>query len=325
MQKLPNDKKFSFTTLLWDLFCSFSIVGIWPRFIEPKLLFTACKSLALPDLPKDLENFKILQFSDLHLNAETSPKFLDKIVNRINALKPELIVFTGDFICYGQTTVPHRLTEFLNRLKAPYGCYAVPGNHDYNEYITINQQGEYDLAQEPKCTIIQGLMRLTTKTTLAGYETNQARHIELNTKLITALKQTSFKLLDNQTTQIKVGNAHLNITGLGEHMAGRVNPTQAFANYDARYPGITLLHNPDGIAALKDTPGQVILCGHTHGGQINLPFLWKKFCILENLKYKRGGHRTHSKWIYINRGVGGTLPFRWFAPPEILLLTLVKG
>ena len=64
------------------------------------------------------------------------------------------------------------------------------------------------------------------------------------------------------------------------------------------------------------------MCGHTHGGQVNLPWFWKKFTLMENPQLKRGLVRMLDKWIYINRGVGSIMQFRWFAKPEILLLTL---
>lgn len=114
----------------------------------------------------------------------------------------------------------------------------------------------------------------------------------------------------------------LNICGLGEHMAGKALPQEAYKNYDTNYPGLILVHNPDAIPRLKNYPGEVILCGHTHGAQINLPWMWRRFIVLENPRYKRGLLHENQRWIYINRGVGAVMNFRWFSVPELLLLEL---
>ena len=123
-----------------------------------------------------------------------------------------------------------------------------------------------------------------------------------------------------------IKGAFLNVCGLGEYILGRSLPEIAFRDYDSRYPGIILAHNPDATPHLKNYPGQVILCGHTHGSQINLPWFAKKFTLLENPQYNRGLFKiSDNKWMYVNRGIGSLLPFRWFASPELTLLTLQKG
>jgi hypothetical protein len=70
-------------------------------------------------------------------------------------------------------------------------------------------------------------------------------------------------------------------------------------------------------------PNSLVLCGHTHGGQVNLPWMWKKFTLMENIQYKQGLHALgNGRLAYISRGVGSVLTFRWFAPPEIVCITL---
>ena len=86
---------------------------------------TTKMDLGLKQLPKDLRDFKILQFSDLHFHKGVPQSFLDKIKRKIQALSPDMIVFSGDFICYSRLEDKDRLREFLNSLKAPYGNYFV--------------------------------------------------------------------------------------------------------------------------------------------------------------------------------------------------------
>jgi len=308
---------------MWDLFCLASVAGIWPRFIEPRLILTTPVRLKVPNLPSDLDGFKILQFSDLHINSRSSSSFLKRLIKKAKELQPDLIVFTGDFLCYSKLSDPERLTSFLRQFHAPYGCYAILGNHDYASCVSINSKGEYDEIEPPKgSSLRRGFARLGKSITLTKTSTDKAKSIPLHSELIQHLAKTPFKLLHNQTVNLTVGETKLNLTGLGEYMLGRVDAEAAFRNYDRNAPGIVLLHNPDGIPLLNDCPGDVILSGHTHGGQINLPWMWKKFTLLENMEFKKGLLNVGRKWVYINRGVGSVLPFRWFSPPEFTLITL---
>lgn len=307
---------------LWDCFCAISIIGIWPRYIEPILLSQSFYSIKLDNLPKDLDGLKIVQISDLHLSRQASTLLLNKLIKKIRALKPDLILLTGDFLCYSNLDDANKLRTLLQQFNAPYGCYAVLGNHDYETPVSVNSKGEYDLITTKVSTLSKGFSRLFTKTTLTGTTTERAKNSLPHQELVNLLKETHFQLLHNDTVTIQVKNAALNITGLGEYMLGKTNPAIAFAKYNSEAPGIILLHNPDGLPLLKNYPGDIVFCGHTHGGQINLPWLWKKFTLLENLKFKKGLFKYFSKWVNVNRGIGSTLSFRWFSVPEITLITL---
>lgn len=319
------DSKYTPSSFLWDLFCTGSILGIWPRFIEPKLICTTRLPLAIPTLPKGLDGFKILQISDLHFCSNLSNNFLERLVQKTRKLSPDLIVLTGDLLCYGELSEPEALKTFLNKFHAPYGCYVVLGNHDYTECVSINAAGEYDTVAAPSSSLSRGFRRLFTHTQATGVITERAKRVPPHTTLVSLIEQTPFKLLHNATETISVKNTKLNICGLGEYSAGRCHPGQAFLDYDRNYPGIVLLHNPDGAAHIREYPGEIILSGHTHGGQINLPWLWQKFTLMEDSRLKSGLIQNEQRPIYINRGIGSALPFRWFAPPEILLLTLVNS
>lgn len=322
-----NNKHFSLSSLLWDLWCIVSVVGIWPRFIEHRLIQTTRLDLPIPSLPLDLNNLKILQFSDLHISHQTSERFLQKFIRKVNRLKPDLILFTGDFICYSNLEQPQRLTKLLCSLEAKYGCFAILGNHDHAQFVSINNQGEYDIINKKETAnpLIRGFKKIFTNIKLKQKTTEKARLVGPHVELKKLLVQTPFKLLENENLVVQVGNSFINITGLGDVMAGKFNPRKAFSKYQRNYPGISLVHNPDSAPELKDYPGNLILAGHTHGGQVNLPWLWKRFTLLKNMNFKRGLTKIENKWLYINRGLGCVMKFRWFAIPEILLLTLRRG
>ncbi len=308
---------------LWDLWCLCSIIGIWPRWIEPNLLAVTKLTLSLTHLPFDLKEFKILHFSDLHIGKRTSVYFLNKLQRKISAFQPDLIVFTGDFLCNAQFGNKEKLLSFLKNIQAPYGCYAVLGNHDYAQTVYINDQGDYDKNEKEGLSLIyKGLSRLFSTKKFNKKVTLSAQQIPLNRELLDFLKQTPFQLLHNQTVQIKVKDSFLNITGLGEYTLGRCLPEEAFKNYRPDFPGISLLHNPDGFFLLKSYPSDIVLCGHTHGGQIYLPWIWKKFTLLENRHLRHGLFYLHQKWLYVSRGVGSIMPFRWFSLPELVQIKL---
>ena len=314
----------SISQKLWDLWCIFSLIGIWPRYIEPSIIKTTTLKLSLSNLPDELKNFKILQFSDLHFHPNLSPSFTLKLLRKVSDLKPDLIVFTGDILCYSILKDKERLKNLLNSFYAPYGCYAVLGNHDYQEGVSINSQGDYDVIKRPSSSIAKGFKRLFSPLKISKKVTERARSIGLHKELVELFKQTPFELLHNQTKVMKIKNTSLNVCGVGEHMLDRCLPEIAYKNYQTRFPGIVLAHNPDCLPKLTNYPGDIVLCGHTHGGQVNIPWMWKSFTLLEDIRLKRGLYKINDKWVYVNRGLGGTMPFRWFSLPELLFLILDK-
>lgn len=313
--------KFSFSKFFWDCVCAGSVIGIWPRFIEPKLLKITRLELAFPNLPVD---FKIVHLSDLHASSYYSDKQWQRLIRKVNGEKPDLIVFTGDFICCGRMQKTPRLKHFLTSLKAPLGCFAVLGNHDYNGYVTINRAGDYDIAEKEPSQFCKGFERLLTSTKITKRVTPRAQELPWNDDLVSLLSDCGITLLHNETRQISISNAKIGIVGLGEHMLGRANPSDAFKNHQDGHFNLVLVHNPDAIDKLLPYPADLILSGHTHGGQINLPLLWKKFTLMENQNYKQGLFHTQGKKIYVSRGLGSVIPFRFFAPPEIVSIT-VRG
>jgi len=316
-------------SLVVDFLSIASVIGIWPRFIEPKMVFTSEITWNLePGLnsgPAHLDNLTIVHLSDLHFHRNVSQKFLDKVIRRVCRKRPDLILFSGDFICYSHLEEGERLKKFLQRLEAPLGCYCIFGNHDYSHYVSRNNQGVYDLIPPPNP--IRGVwlgLRTIFSSPQAGYAiSDNVLSIEPHEDLCTLLGETPFQLLENATVTLPIG---LNITGLGDMALGRCRPETAFAGYNRDFPGIILSHNPDSFPLLLDYPGEWILSGHTHGEQIHFPWpQWlskvsQKLARLENRAYTRGLFSVGDKKLYVNRGLGCHKPFRFCSPPEIAVI-----
>jgi len=305
---------------LLDIGLLLSIVGIWSRFIEPSLLFTKRLTLSLPLLKEEVT---LLHFSDLHIGPHLSDAFLRKLSRKINALPKDLILFTGDFLSFSTLSDKERLIRFLSSLKAPCGFFAVLGNHDYNQYVFINDEGFYDCTNQS-----QSPLRLLTKlfertTPIQKKFTPRLNALTPHEELLDCLKKSSVQLLHNQTTQIPLKKGALNLTGLGEYSANQLNASLAFTGYNRELPGIVLIHNGDGFKQLPLDQGNLILSGHTHGGQINLPYFREKLTRLEDPQYLHGLFSLPSgKKAFVSRGVGSAYPCRFLSPPEIVHLTL---
>lgn len=318
--------KKQWTECLWDAWCILSGIGIWPRYIEPHLLEVTRLILPIPHLPSNLTGLKILHFSDLHWSSQFPSSLQKKLIRKVNALQPDLILYTGDFLCRSVLEDQERLKFTLESLKAKIGCFAILGNHDYARFVTVNEQGDYDVEEPSNSSIVgKGFKRLFSSAPLTKRITTRVQQVGLHEELIHLLEQTPFQLLNNTTKLVAYQGSWMNICGLEEYTLGRFNPDKAFKNYNVHYPGIILSHNPDTLEILKHYPGDLILSGHTHGGQVNLPGLWKRFTRMENLQFKQGLKKLGKKWAYINRGISSVMKFRWFAAPELTLITLQKG
>lgn len=306
---------------IWDIGCVISVVGIWPRFIEPSLLTVRKISLPLDQLPKDLHNLRIAQFSDLHMNSSVSDRFLQRIAKKINQWRAHIVVYTGDFLCHAKLIEKERLKRFLNSIQSTHGSFCIFGNHDYESYVGIDAEGQYSILQKRPVDQLKGFYRMFCSPAIKGTMALK-KDLPVHADLKKLISSTNFIPLENRSVCIKVGDSALNITGVGEYMANRFEPEKAFSSYQKEYPGVILAHNPDTIDRLTSYPGQVILCGHVHGGQVNLPWLRERFVLLENRRYVQGMFRVKKKWAYVNRGVGATLRFRLCAPPELSFFTL---
>ncbi len=324
MQLLSPKNSSQLIERLWDVWCIASLVGIWPRFIEPSLLTVSRLTIPLPMLPKELEGLKIVQFSDLHYSPHMEKKFLEKVRRRIMQQKGDIIVFTGDLLSYSELVDTDILKEFLQSLSAPLGCYAIFGNHDYSEYVSLASDGVVRKVTQHLPAIMRGFARLFSFKDESSLSPEVLSPVAESRGLRELYTKAGFSVLHNETIQIGRGYQQINLTGLGDVMAHQCDPDSAFARYNPLFTGIVLSHNPDSFAQLKNYPGDLILCGHTHGGQINIPYLWKRVTAIKNQLFKSGLFHIASKFIYVNRGVGSPFPFRWFAPPEISCFTLVR-
>ncbi len=257
----------------------------YAREIEPRLLDINRYTIRHSLIPKGFDDFKIVQFSDTHLGFQYTIKQLDKLINRINRLQPDIVFFTGDLMDEpNKYPNSDEIIPILTKVNAPFGKFAIYGNHDHG-----------------------------------GYGTDIYKNI---------IEKSGFMLLQNAAFEIKLlDNSMIHLIGLDDAMLGKPDLAKATVDLPSDTYKILLAHEPD-MAELAVTEGiHLQLSGHSHGGQVKVPFIGALVTPPYSELYYEGfykiGDKQNPLTLYVNRGLGTTrLPFRFLSKPELTLFTL---
>jgi len=258
----------------------------YAREIEPKLLDINYHKIFNKSIPRSFNDFKIIQFSDTHLGFQYDLNQLQALVEKINQLQPDVIFFTGDLMDEPNNySVAHQIVPLLQELHAPFGKFAVYGNHDHG-----------------------------------GYGTDIYKSI---------MEQANFAVLLNSSRELKLlDGGSIHIIGIDDPMLGRPIIKKSIHGIPTDSYKILLSHAPDlaDEAALFNIHLQ--LSGHSHGGQIKIPFVGAIVKPPYAEKYYEGFYKIGDNpplTLYVNRGIGTTrLPFRFLSRPELTVFTLVS-
>lgn len=293
--------------LLWAVLA----YGYWVGRFQVRTVRTAYTS---PTLPTAFDDYKIVQISDLHLSTyDDRPAALQRIVEQINALQPDLICFTGDLVTIGvEEAQPY--TEILRGLHAKDGVMSVFGNHDFLIYTGLT-----DTEREKEVE------------RLAAYERDSLGWI---------LLRNAHRIIErNGQTLTVIGVDNSSCGGEGFKTIYRGDLAKAAA--DTEGFRILLSHDPTHWRAevVPQTDIALTLSGHTHSGQIRLFGIplskitfaesagWykeKRQSLDYALNQKRQSLRQEELSLYVNAGIGCTLPVRLNCPSEITLIELKK-
>jgi predicted MPP superfamily phosphohydrolase len=244
------------------------------------------RPLTINNLPPSFHSYRIVQLSDIHLDEYTEPYFLERIVKKVNFLAPDLVLLTGDFITHGSLTF-------------------IAGGHALHRCAEI----------------------LTTLTAPLRYAILGNHDVSFSAAMVTqALTTHGTPVLVNQYLPVERGSDRLWLCGVDD--PGTSNPDLELA-IPAKPDGPVLLmaHEPDFADHVVAHPRaplvDLMLAGHSHGGQIRLPFLGPLILPPMGEKYPEGLYRFKQMQLYVNRGIGTVgLPFRLNCPPEITVITL---
>ena len=232
------------------------------------------------------EPLRLLHLSDLHASRVVSLGYLRRALAVGLEHQPDLICLTGDYITWKY----HRFEEYarvLATLSQTAPTFACLGNHDGGRWAGGR----------------------------LGYA--DANHMRRT------LEQAGIILLHNTSRGVVLKGSALNLAGVGDLWNDECQPAEAFkALPHPVAPTIVLSHNPDTKQQLASHDWQLMLCGHTHGGQLYVPGLGAPFAPVRDKRYGKGLHAWQDRWIHITKGVGNVHGLRLNCRPEVSMLTL---
>ena len=142
-----------------------------------------------------------------------------------------------------------------------------------------------------------------------------------------ALRRRGIEVLTNQSTELRRGADVLQLAGVDDWGWGKADFARAMRGVDTSRPSLMLSHEPMALDVPETRGVSLILSGHTHGGQINLPVVGAPAAyVWEHLKYLRGTFESEGTQLYVSRGTGVIgVPIRLGAPPEVAVIRLQRA
>ena len=234
------------------------------------------------------QRLTITVIADLHAGGPNMRvEKIRQIVDTANALNSDIVVLLGDYFAthrFIDEPVPHAVwAAELKRLRAPFGVWAILGNHDW----------WYD---------VEGVRQ--------------------------ALREVDIPLLENQAVPLGEPGNRFWLAGLGDQIAYRLGPHEfrgvddlpgTLAKVRTDDPILLLVHEPDIFPRVPDRVA-LTLAGHTHGGQLRLPFIWPSFVpSAYGARYAYGHIVEDHRHMIVSGGLGTSIvPLRLGVPPEIV-------
>lgn len=238
--------------------------------------------------PEGVIPVRLLHLSDFHASDCVNLGHIERSVRLGLSTEPDIVCLTGDFISWRWEDWEN-YTRILGELSQRAPTFAVLGNHDGGRWAASSRH--------------------------QGYE---------DTTLVRAmLAKAGVQLLHNTSQTVRIRDWPLTIAGVGDLWARELDASAAFAAVPEGATSILLSHNPDTKSGLIAHPWNLMLCGHTHGGQCRIPFLGiTPFAPIADHRFVEGLHKWRERWIHITRGVGNLHGLRFNCRPEVSLLTL---
>lgn len=305
-----------FCDLFTDALCIFSIVGIWARYVEPAWLDIRHEKAALSDEQKS--PIRLAHLSDLHWNTLTNTKLLKTVLSALEKGRPDLILFTGDFLAYSKSCNMEELEKLLQSWQKIAPVVACLGNHDYNQYVT-QRDGQVRIQIQPMPFLLRALKRLIMPRRFFNLGAHHGMKLVPQQCLIQSLEKAGIRVLINETAQYTIQNQTVKIVGLGDLWA---EGSETWDALKSQSPHVLLMHNPDGLDKIEAFNKALVLCGHTHGGNINLSGIRAKMRSVSLVERLKGWQHQTKHLAYVNRGLGSPYPLRLFSRPELTWINL---
>lgn len=268
-------------------------VFLWGAYVGVRQIEVVHVEFASADLPEAFDGYRIVQFGDAHVGTFTGwrSEILKSVVDSINAQDADMVAFTGDL----QNKEPDEIKakmSLLSTIKARDGVFSVLGNHDYALYLDEDDPEVID----------------------RNLGNTQSYQLDMG-----------WTLLNNGRRRISRDSASIVVAGMENDGEGRFpqrgNINDALFGVSRSEFVVMLEHDPTSWRRkiLPHCHAQLTLSGHTHGGHLHL-LGWTP----ASLVYRdyQGLYRMGSRALYVTKGIGGVVPFRFATPAEIVVITL---
>lgn len=243
-----------------------------------------------PRFPRDPAQppLRIVQLTDLHVSNVFPLASLARALDEVIALRPDAVLMTGDYVTGPFADLPG-YTQVLRKLTAVAPVCASPGNHDGGRWAVEARRGYNDVRV-----------------------------------LARAFEEAGVTFLVNRRHRLTLRGRGIDVVGLGDVWTGQFRPLEAFGDGQtaAGVPVIALSHNPDTVAELEPYSWDLVLCGHTHGGQVRVPWVGPLAVNIRDRRFAAGLAHLGERPVYTSRGVGNLLGVRFNCRPELTLLDL---
>ena len=249
-------------------------------------------SLPLPRLPRALAGLTIQVVSDLHVRSPRTPSL--NALRRLAGSRPDFLFACGDLS--DRVDAAPMVAEALAAIEPVHGAYAVWGNHDLF------------------------VARAAGDPPWIGYRTQPLGFMRQ------AFQAQGVTVLDNAHVRHRIGDAELAVVGIGDATHRGDDAARALDGVDEDPFRLVLTHNPDAVPRLGQARVDLVVCGHTHGGQIVPPLMSPPMTSTRSpLPRASGLMHIDGRLVFITRGVGTVgIPMRVNAPAELPRLTLVR-
>lgn len=259
------------------------------RRVEPTWLESNEFSLIMRDLPQALSGLRVAHLTDFHGGEHLPPHYLAEVVDRTQGHRPDLIALTGDFVHKGYRHVED-VAKALGRLRASLGVFAVLGNHDFSVRNALGWR----------------------------------RYRGLHKAVADSLTHRGIHVLRNDSVVIERRGVQFQVAGIDDLWSGECDPAGALRGLCPNSPRLVLAHNPLTVDHLGDERCDLMLSGHTHGGQVNWPGIGRLFMGKKARRLPAGMCQHGQTPVYVNKGVGYGWRFRFGVRPEVAIFTLQR-
>ena len=247
--------------------------------------------ISIPRLPPAFDGFAIAHLTDFHYHPIYTARPIIKGIREANKLNPDAVVLTGDFVTRPLFRFRRRAIDNIQAQAEP--CAELL-SHLRAKHGTYAVLGNHDQSSRPA--------------------------------LITAsLEKYGIRVLRNQAVSLERNGRRIWFAGVDDALAGADDLPRTISGIPAKDTTILLAHEPDIADAVAEYAGNLQLSGHSHGGQIRLPWLGPPYLPELARRYPRGLREVGDLSLYTNCGLGTIgLPIRLNSPPELTLVRLVR-